>query len=74
MVGRGERAEQVRAAIAPLLPANGGWGQRWKGHRTIINGVLGKVRPGAPWRDLPERDGPWQTGSDRFTCWRRDGT
>src|SRR5215204_3539447 len=29
---------------------------------------------GAPWRDLPERYGPWQTCYDRFSRWRRDGT
>jgi transposase len=31
-------------------------------------------RTGAPWRDLPERYGPWQTVYDRFVRWRRDGT
>jgi transposase len=29
---------------------------------------------GAPWRDPPERYGPWQTCYDRFVRWRRDGT
>jgi len=29
---------------------------------------------GAPWRDLPERYGPWQTCHDRLVRWRRDGT
>ena len=33
-----------------------------------------KLRTGAPWRDLPERYGPWQTRYDRFIRWRRDGT
>jgi transposase len=32
------------------------------------------LRTGAPWRDLPRRDGPWQTGSERFARWQRDGT
>ena len=32
------------------------------------------MRTGAPWRDLPERYGPWQTCYDRFVRWRRDGT
>jgi transposase len=29
---------------------------------------------GAPWRDLPERFGRWQSVYDRFNRWRRDGT
>jgi transposase len=32
------------------------------------------MRTGAPWRDLLERYGPWQTCFDRFNRWRRDGT
>ena len=40
----------------------------------VINGILWKLRTGAPWRDLPSRYGPWQTCYDRFVRWRRDGT
>jgi transposase len=30
---------------------------------------------GAPWRDVPERYGPWQTLYTRFRArWTRDGT
>jgi transposase len=39
----------------------------------VINGILGKRRTGAPWRDLPDRYGPWQTCVDRLVRWRRDG-
>jgi len=74
MVGRGELTDKAWAVIAPLLPANGGRGQQWKDHRTVINGILWKLRTGAPWRDLPERYGPWKTAYDRFARWRRDGT
>jgi len=28
---------------------------------------------GAPWRDLPERFGPWQTVYHHFSNWRKDG-
>jgi transposase len=75
MVGRGELTEEAWRAIAPLLPSSGGRrGGRWRDHRTVINGILWKVRTGAPWRDLPERYGPWQTCADRLSRWRRDGT
>jgi len=39
----------------------------------VVNGILWKLRTGSPWRDLPERYGPWQTCFDRFNRWRRDG-
>ncbi len=31
------------------------------------------LHTGAPWRDLPERFGPWQTVYEHFSNWRRDG-
>ncbi len=74
MVGRGELTDKAWEQIVPLLPENGRRGQQWKDHRTIINGILWKLRTGAPWRDLPTRYGPWQTVYDRFVRWRRDGT
>jgi transposase len=72
-IGRGELTDQAWAVIAPLLPANGERGGQWEDHRRIINGILWKLRTGAPWRDLPERYGPHQTVYDRFVRWRRDG-
>lgn len=40
----------------------------------MINGVLWKLRTGAPWRDLPERYGPWKTCHERLRRWTDDGT
>lgn len=74
LVGRGELTEEAWRVIAPLLPASGRRGGQWRDHRTVINGILWKLRTGAPWRDLPERYGPWQTCADRLYRWRRDGT
>ena len=74
MVRRGELTDEPWERIAPLLPENGRRGKQWKDHRTVVNGILWKLRTGAPWRDLPERYGPWQTCYDRFVRWRRDGT
>jgi transposase len=39
----------------------------------MLNGILWSLRTGAPWRDLPERFGPWQTVYDYFRNWRRQG-
>ena len=38
-----------------------------------MNGILWRLRTGAPWRDLPERYGPAGTVSSRFYRWRKAG-
>jgi transposase len=40
----------------------------------VINGVLWRLRTGAPWRDVPECYGPWQPLYERFARWETDGT
>ena len=40
----------------------------------MVNAMLWILNTGSPWRDLPERYGPWQTAYNRFNRWRRDGT
>ena len=40
----------------------------------MINAILWKLRIGAPWRDLPERYGPWKTAHERLRRWSADGT
>jgi transposase len=60
--------------LRPLLPRQKAQrGRPPKDHRIIVNGLLWLVRTGAPWRDLPERYGPWQTIATRFYRWRRAG-
>jgi transposase len=54
MVGRGELTEEAWATIALVLPPSGRRGGQWRDHRTVINGILWKLRTGAPWRDLPD--------------------
>ncbi len=74
MVGRGEMTDAAWGRIEALLPANGGRGAQWRDHRQVINGIMWKLRTGAPWRDLPERYGPWRTCYSRFARWQADGT
>ena len=73
-VGRGELTERAWAVLAPLLPPGRGRGKPWTDHRQVINGILWKLRTGSPWRDLPERYGPWQTCHARLVPWQRDET
>jgi transposase len=39
----------------------------------MLNGIFWWLNTGAPWRDLPERYGPWQTVYDRFAKLRKSG-
>ena len=65
-----EQWERLRPLLPPEKPRTG---KPNKGHRAIINGILWKLRTGAPWRDLPERYGPWSTVHSRFRRWRLAG-
>ncbi|MEV3932896.1 IS5 family transposase [Streptomyces sp. NPDC049944] len=74
MTGRGELTDAAWERIEPLLPQVDGRGRPWRDHRQVVNGVLWRLRTGAPWRDLPDRYGPWQTVYERFARWECDGT
>ena len=52
MVRRAEITDRAWQEIEPLLPEYGQSGGQWRDHRTIINGILWKLRTGSPWRDL----------------------
>jgi transposase len=72
--GRGDLSNREWQRLAPLLSAQKPQvGRPANDHRTTINGILWVLRTGAPWRDLPERYGAWQTVSGRFYSWRRTG-
>jgi transposase len=43
------------------------------GHRAFIDAVLFRAKTGIPWRDLPERFGPWKTVYNRFALWSHRG-
>ena len=44
-----------------------------RGDRLFIEGVLFRAKTGMPWRDLPERFGPWKSVFNRFSNWARKG-
>ncbi len=67
---REEQWERLERLLQPQKPRTG---KPNHDHRTIIDGILWINRTGAPWRDLPERYGKWQTVSSRFYRWRKSG-
>jgi transposase len=71
---RRELTDEQWARLRPHLPAQKpATGKPNRDHRTIVEGMLWRLRTGAPWRDLPERYGPWQTVYSRFRRWQRAG-
>ncbi|MGL5804493.1 MAG: IS5 family transposase [Xenococcaceae cyanobacterium] len=62
--------EQLKPLLPPLKPRTG---RPYHDHRQVINGVLWILRTGAPWRDLPERYGSWQSVATRFYRWQKAG-
>jgi transposase len=58
--------------IEPLLPMDRR-GPKPKNNRQILNGMFYILRTGCPWRDLPERYGPYTTVYNRFIRWRKAG-
>lgn len=59
--------------IADLFPPRKATGRKPRDPREIMDAILWVLRTGAPWRDLPDRLGPWQTAWDLFDKWNRDG-
>jgi transposase len=43
------------------------------GDRSFIDAVLYRAKTGVPWRDLPERFGPWKSVYNRFDNWAAAG-
>jgi transposase len=71
---RYEIADDPWARIAHLLPGReGDPGVTAKDNRRFVNAVLWIARTGAPWRDLPERFGNWNSVWRRFDRWSRKG-
>jgi transposase len=60
--------------IKDLLPGKAGDpGVTAKDNRQFLDAVLWIAKTGAPWRDLPERFGLWNTVWKRFDRWARKG-
>ena len=60
------------SVIEPLLPMDRR-GPKPQNNRQVLNGIFWVLRAGAPWRDLPERYGPYTTAYNRFNRWRKAG-
>jgi transposase len=74
MLRRHEIPDEKWEAICELLPGQeGDPGATAKDNRLFVNAILWIAKTGAPWRDLPERFGKWNTVFQRFNRWCKTG-
>jgi len=73
-LSRGDLSEAEWRLLKDFLPAERGRKSRPAlDNRRIVNGILWRIRTGAPWRDLPEKYGKWMTVYQRFRRWSEAG-
>jgi transposase len=68
---RFDLTDQEWALLEPLMPK--ARKSTRADDRKILNAIFYILRTGAPWRDLPERYGPYTTAYNRFNRWSRRG-
>ncbi len=60
--------------MAPLIIGRADQrGSTGRDNRMFVEGVLWIVRTGAPWRDLPDAFGEWNSVFRRFSRWSQKG-
>jgi transposase len=74
LLNRHDLTDEEWARLVPLMPAHPRQGHRWNDHRTVINGILFRIRTGCPWRDLPGGFGNWKSVYGRHRRGSLDGT
>ena len=74
MKRRHELSDEQWAMIEPLLPGReGDPGKSGKDNRQFVDAVVWIAKTGAPWRDLPERFGNWNSVFQRYHRWCKRG-
>lgn len=74
MVRRHELEDAEWDLVRDLVESRpSGSGRQVEEPRRLLNGVFWILRTGAPWRDVPDRYGAWQTVYHRFNLWRKQG-
>lgn len=66
-----EQWNKIRDLLPPERKPQGG--RPAKSNPEMLNAILYWLNTGIPWRDLPQRYGPWQTVYSRFRTWTLKG-
>jgi transposase len=74
MLHRHAISDELWERIKDLLPGRPGIrGRTAADNRLFVDAILWIGKTGAPWRDLPERFGDWNSVWRRFDRWARKG-
>ena len=75
MIKRHEITDEQWEQIKDLVPPerSDGKGRPAKDNRMMINAIIWILKTGAPWRDLPERFGSWNSVYSRYSRWTKRG-
>ena len=68
---RFDLSDEEWALLEPLMP--GSRKSARADDRKVLNAIFCVLRTGMPWRDLPDRYGPYTTAYNRFNRWSRRG-
>ena len=66
-------SDELWAVIGPLFPVTKTTGRPPVDRRIVVEATAWRFRTGAPWRDLPERFGNWNTIYKNFNRWAAQG-
>jgi transposase len=66
-------SEEQWRRVEAVIPKQKAGPEATRGDRLFIDGVLFRAKTGMPWRDLPERFGPWKSVYNRFNNWAKKG-
>ena len=73
-MSRGNLSDAEWRILDTLLPlVKGRRGRPPLDRRATVNGILWRLRTGAPWRDVPERYGNWNSIARCFRRWSARG-
>ena len=74
LMRRHELTDEQFDRIKSFLPGSDGTvGVTAQDNRLFVNAVIWIFKTGAPWRDLPERFGNWNSTHKRFARWSKSG-
>ena len=66
-----EQWNRIKKILPPERKPQGG--RPAKNNRLMLNGIIYWLNTGIPWRDLPDRFGPWKSVYTRFRTWTLQG-
>jgi len=72
-VTRAEIPDEAWAVIGPLFPLPKSTGRPPVERRAVVEATAWRYRTGAPWREVPERFGNWNTIYKNFNRWSEQG-